>query len=77
MKLPFFKSKNIKDLFFSRITEIITTDNPDKSIIAYNIGLMQTQNGYSSYFMGTKNYDENDSDWACDFGDYTPPKKIS
>jgi hypothetical protein len=75
MKFSFFKSKSSQEAFSNWISEIVLTENPDKSIIAYNIGLIETQSGYSAYFMGAKNYDENNSDWACDFGDYTPSKK--
>jgi hypothetical protein len=75
MKFPFFKSKSSQEAFYNWISEIVLTENPDKSIIAYNIGLIETQAGYTAYFMGAKNYNENDSDWACAFGDYTPTKK--
>jgi len=75
MKFSFFKKKSSQEVFNNWINEIVLTENPDKSIIAYNIGLIETKSGYSAYFMGAKKYDENDSDWACDFGDYTPSKK--
>ncbi|MDD2375634.1 MAG: hypothetical protein PHD23_09815 [Eubacteriales bacterium] len=70
-----FKKKNSKDVFNGWMNQIVSNENPDEEIIAYNIGLIETEKGYSAYFMGAKKYDENDSDWACDFGDYTPKIK--
>lgn len=70
-----FKKKNSQEMFNDWLNKIISNENPDKEIIAFNIGLFETENGYSAYFMGARKYDENDSDWACDFGDFTPQNK--
>lgn len=41
-------------------------DQPAPSdIIALNIGIFETESGYSLYMIGTNSYDENDDDWAC------------
>lgn len=34
-------------------------------IIALNFGLFETQTGYGIYLIGSTEYDEDDSDWAC------------
>lgn len=34
-------------------------------IIALNFGLFETTDGYCIYLSGSKQYDENDDDWAC------------
>jgi hypothetical protein len=70
-----FKKKNSQEIFNDWLNQIILNENPDKEIIAFNIGLIETEKGYSAYFMGARKYDEKDSDWACDFGDYTPKNK--
>lgn len=70
-----FEKKKSQEIFNEWLNQIISNENPDEGIIAYNIGLIETDKGYSAYFMGARKYDENDSDWACDFGDYTPKKK--
>lgn len=44
---------------------------PDSSISALNFGLIETENGYSSYLIGAEEYDEDDDDWACE-EDYAP-----
>lgn len=34
-------------------------------IIALNFGLYETNTGYGIYLIGSTEYDEDDSDWAC------------
>lgn len=43
-------------------------------VIALNFGLFESVNGYGIYLIGSKSYDENDDDWACDI-DFEPPNK--
>lgn len=50
---------------------ICVTEKPEKSIIAYNFGLFETENGYTIYLTGSKEYDKNDSDWATN-NDFEP-----
>ena len=50
------------------------TERPDKSIVAYNFGLFETENGYSIYLIGSKEFDKNDSDWATN-NDFEPNSK--
>jgi hypothetical protein len=50
------------------------TETPDKSIIAYNFGLFETENGYTIYLIGSKEYDKDDQDWATN-NDFEPSLK--
>ncbi|MFL9483369.1 hypothetical protein ACI6Q2_11375 [Chitinophagaceae bacterium LWZ2-11] len=43
---------------------ICDNENPDKSIIAYNFGIFETETGYSVYLTGSNHFDKNDPDWA-------------
>ena len=43
-------------------------------IAAFNFGLFETENGYGIYFIGSKSYDEEDDDWACNI-DFEPKNK--
>ncbi|MCC8113868.1 MAG: hypothetical protein LIP03_07700 [Bacteroidales bacterium] len=45
-----------------------------KGIAAYNVGLFESEDGYCAYLMGAKEYDPDDSDWACE-EDYTPEER--
>lgn len=37
---------------------INSTDVPPTSVVAYNVGLLETKKGYSAYFIGADQYDE-------------------
>jgi hypothetical protein len=39
-------------------------------LIAFNIGIFENEKGYSVYIVGSKRFDDDDPDWACD-GDYS------
>lgn len=56
------------------ISRICETERPDPSVIAYNFGLIQIDNGYSLYLIGSKEYDVNNSDWAFSI-DFEPRMK--
>ena len=43
-------------------------------IIAFNIGIFETENGYSLHLTGSKTYDPNNDDWACN-EDYEADEK--
>ena len=57
--------------FNNWLTQICTTEKPAKSIIAYNFGLLETNNGYTVYLIGSKTYDAEDTDWATE-EDFVP-----
>lgn len=44
---------------------------PPDSVIAFNLGLMESDQGYMMYFVGALEYSEGDDDWAC----IEPPTK--
>ncbi|MCJ8314226.1 MAG: hypothetical protein HRU38_18915 [Saccharospirillaceae bacterium] len=38
-------------------------ERPD--VVAINIGLIESTNGFQAYMIGSKVYDINDDEWAC------------
>ena len=44
---------------------------PPDSVIAFNLGLMESDQGFMMYLVGAFEYSENDDDWAC----LEPPSK--
>lgn len=44
---------------------------PPDSVIAFNLGLMESDQGFMMYFVGSFDYSEDDDDWAC----VEPPAK--
>ncbi|BDC99474.1 hypothetical protein [Persicobacter psychrovividus] len=45
---------------------------PPDAVIAFNLGLMEREEGYMMYFVGAFEYTEEDDDWAC----VEPPTKL-
>lgn len=45
---------------------------PLDTVIAFNLGLMESDQGYMMYFVGAFEYSEEDDDWAC----IEPPTKL-
>lgn len=54
--------------------ELCDSEKPDKSVIAYNFGLFETEQGYTIYLTGSKEYDKDDPDWATN-NDFEPAQK--
>lgn len=46
----------------------------DKDIIAFNFGLFEGENGYMIYLVGSKEFDDENYDWAAN-EDFTPQEK--
>lgn len=44
---------------------IAVSERPPASIVAYNIGLFETEDGYSAYLAGAERFDPVSGDWAC------------
>ena len=44
---------------------------PPDSVIAFNLGLMESDQGFMMYFVGAFEYSQDDDDWAC----LEPPTK--
>lgn len=57
--------------WLKRVTE---TEEPPESIVAFNLGLFQTADGYSAYLTGTDHFSDDDDDWACD-EKFTPKER--
>ena len=62
--------KSIAD-WFDRIGR---TNPPPDGIVALNIGIFETPNGYTIYLTGSTEYDPDDDDWACR-EDYSPKER--
>lgn len=64
--------ENIKQNIKEWILEINKQEILSKEIIALNFGLFEP---YGIELIGSKNYDENDDDWACE-EDFVPKLRI-
>ena len=62
-------------LIFKNWIDICLKTNPIESKIeAIYLGLFESDQGITLYISGSSNFDEEDSDWACDL-DYNPKFK--
>ncbi len=57
---------DFKDNFQRWLLRLSKAEKPGLNVIAFNIGLFETEDGYSAYLIGSDRFDENDFDWACD-----------
>lgn len=48
------------------LNQVSTDENPPDSVIAFNIGMFETPDGYAIYLGGFGRFDKNDPDWAID-----------
>ena len=71
-KLPVIPDvpRSIAD-WFDRIGR---TSPPPVGIVALNIGIFETPNGYTIYLTGSTEYDPDNDDWACR-EDYSPKER--
>lgn len=60
--------------FNNWISDINSHENPSKDIIAFWFGLFETENGFTMYLIGSKEFAENDDDWTCN-EDFEPKDK--
>jgi len=44
------------------LLNICDTESPDKSIIGFNFGLFESEDGFTIYLTGSKEFDEDDPD---------------
>lgn len=56
------------------IQRIAEQEQVPTDIIAFNFGMFESENGYTVYLIGSKEYDANDDDWACN-DDFEPKEK--
>ncbi len=48
------------------LLRISATEDPPKSVVAYNVGLFETPDGFSAYLAGCDHYAKDNNDWACE-----------
>ena len=60
--------------FYQWIRSINANETPNNEIIAFRFGLFETENGITMYLVGSKEFDEEDEDWACN-EDFEPKNK--
>ncbi|MFT3934978.1 MAG: hypothetical protein QM726_15235 [Chitinophagaceae bacterium] len=63
-----------QEIFNKWLDKIITKERPVSGIIAYYFGIIETASGYETYLIGSKEFDEDDEDWACNV-DFEPADK--
>lgn len=63
-----------QDKFNIWLDKIVQMEQPDQAIIAYYFGIFQSTDGYQTYLTGSKEFDEEDTDWACNT-DFVPNDK--
>ncbi len=75
--LSIFKRSKLERLdirFSDWIVKISNSSQPGNEIKAINFGILQTEESYSIYLIGSVEYDPNDDDWACN-EDFIPDEK--
>ena len=60
-----------QEKFNNWLDDIIKNEKPNSDIIAYWVGIFETEEGYETYLIGSREFDSNDDDWACNV-DFTP-----
>jgi hypothetical protein len=60
--------------FIAWLDRLNRSDPPPDRLAAYNIRLFESQVGYMAYLIGSRVYDLDDEDWACN-EDYVPIEK--
>lgn len=68
------KVKSVDQRFHEWLDNINKTERIDKSIIAFNFGLFESEEGFTMYLNGSKIFDEDDDDWAANL-DFEPKEK--
>ena len=48
------------------LEEVVRDEKPSPSVIAFNIGLFESPEGYCAYLSGAERYSNEDPDWACE-----------
>lgn len=67
-------SMNLNNQFEEWVKNINSNEKIENNIKAFNFGLFETENGYTMYLIGAKEYKENDDDWAT-VVDFEPTDK--
>ncbi len=56
------------------LNEVVRDEKPAQEIVAFNIGLFESPEGYCAYLSGAKTYSADDPDWATEES-YTPAQR--
>ena len=48
------------------LSRVVAAECPPEGVIAFNVGLFETEEGYCAYLSGATQFDPDDDDWACD-----------
>jgi hypothetical protein len=56
------------------LRRVTVAESPPPTVLAYNIGLFETEDGYSAYLVGAEQFDPTRGDWACDEA-FTPNER--
>lgn len=48
------------------LRQIAEVEHPAPSVIAFNVGLFETPDGYGAHLIGADRFDDEDGDWACE-----------
>ncbi|MGQ7947569.1 hypothetical protein [Flavobacterium sp. WC2509] len=63
-----------ENIFNDWLDQILKTEKPNADIQAYYFGILETEDGYETYLVGSEEFDEEDEDWACNT-DFEPKNK--
>lgn len=64
----------VKDVIEEWLKKIAATESLPQDIVAVNIGMFESDNGYGVYMCGFKEYDGENDDWTCK-PEYEPREK--
>lgn len=64
----------VKDVIEEWLKKIAAAESIPQDIVAVNIGMFESDNGYGVYMCGFKEYDGKDDDWTCK-PEYEPREK--
>jgi hypothetical protein len=56
------------------LARVTAAESPHAEVVAFNVGLIETQEGFSAYLCGSTEYDEESGDWACEEA-WTPSER--
>jgi len=66
---------NTSETLHAWLDRVCSTESPPDSVVAYNIGLFETdKEEYSAYLIGSDRFDGTDEDWAC-YETFAPSEK--
>lgn len=64
----------VKEVIEEWLKKIAAAESMPQDIVAVNIGMFESDNGYGVYMCGFKEYDGEDDDWTCK-PEYEPREK--